>query len=236
MEVKIISGYGENTFQMDDADTMSLLNNAMRFHNKIKAIDGVEDNTGIKAEKEEEIKESITAQEFVKRMQEKPHSRNDSLFGTGWKKEPEKTEEPQDMEHPDGYKGFLYIKCDKCGKEKGFCAKEKIKSYKCECGKETELVNLKPLYTKCKCGNEFMRFGKHCRYLCLCIFHSFVCLCFGFFSGLLHNLEGFFSGGFQRTLILFLKCLRLILLLLCSCKLLIDHSLSYVHHFDDRSE
>lgn len=86
MEVKIISGYGENTFQMDDADTMSLLNNAMRFHNKIKAIDGVEDNTGIKAEKEEEIKESITAQEFVKRMQEKPHSRNDSLFGTGWKK------------------------------------------------------------------------------------------------------------------------------------------------------
>lgn len=107
MEVKIISGYGENTFQMDDADTMSLLNNAMRFHNKIKAIDGVEDNTGIKAEKEEEIKESITAQEFVKRMQEKPHSRNDSLFGTGWKKEPEKTEEPQDMEHPDGYKGFL---------------------------------------------------------------------------------------------------------------------------------
>lgn len=155
MEVKIISGYGENTFQMDDADTMSFLNNAMRFHNKIKAIDGVEDNTGIKAEKEEEIKESITAQEFVKRMQEKPHSRNDSLFGTGWKKEPEKTEEPQDMEHPDGYKGFLYIKCDKCGKEKGFCAKEKIKSYKCECGKETELVNLKPLYTKCKCGNEF---------------------------------------------------------------------------------
>lgn len=97
MEVKIISGYGENTFQMDDADTMSLLNNAMRFHNKIKAIDGVEDNTGIKAEKEEEIKESITAQEFVKRMQEKPHSRNDSLFGTGWKKEPEKTEEPQDI-------------------------------------------------------------------------------------------------------------------------------------------
>ena len=33
--------------------------------------------------------------------------------------------------------------------------KKKIKSYKCECGKETELVNLKPLYTKCKCGNEF---------------------------------------------------------------------------------
>ena len=137
MEVKIISGYGENTFQMDDADTMSLLNNAMRFHNKIKAIGGVKDNTDTKAEKEEEINESITAQEFVKKMQEKPHSRNDSLFGTGWKKEPEKTEEPQDMEHPDGYKGFLYIKCDKCGKEKGFCAKEKIKSYKCECRKET---------------------------------------------------------------------------------------------------
>lgn len=97
MEVKIISGYGENTFQMDDADTMSLLNNAMRFHNKIKAIGGFKDNTDTKAEKEEEINESITAQEFVKKMQEKPHSRNDSLFGTGWKKEPEKTEEPQEV-------------------------------------------------------------------------------------------------------------------------------------------
>lgn len=62
MEVKIISGYGENTFQMDDADTMSLLNNGMRFHNKIKAIGGVKDNTDTKAEKEEEINESITAQ------------------------------------------------------------------------------------------------------------------------------------------------------------------------------
>ena len=120
MEVKIISGYGENTFQMDDADTMSLLNNAMRFHNKIKAIGGVKDNTDTKAEKEEEINESITAQEFVKKMQEKPHSRNDSLFGTGWKKEPEKTEEPQDMEHPDGYKGFLYIKCDSGYLKKSF--------------------------------------------------------------------------------------------------------------------
>ena len=40
MEVKIISGYGENTFQMDDADTMSLLNNAMRFHNRIKRLVG----------------------------------------------------------------------------------------------------------------------------------------------------------------------------------------------------
>ena len=91
----------------------------------------------------------------MKKMQEKPHSRNDSLFGTGWKKEPEKKETPQDVEHPDGYKGFLYIKCDKCGREKGFCSKEKIKSYKCDCGNEMELVNLKPLYTKCKCGNEF---------------------------------------------------------------------------------
>lgn len=39
MEVKIISGYGENTFQMEEADAMSLLNNAMRFHNKIKTVE-----------------------------------------------------------------------------------------------------------------------------------------------------------------------------------------------------
>lgn len=46
MEVKIISGYGENTFQMDDADAMSVLNNAMRFHNKIKTIGGIKNNSG----------------------------------------------------------------------------------------------------------------------------------------------------------------------------------------------
>lgn len=155
MEVKIISGYGENTFQMEEADAMSLLNNAMRFHNKIKTVGGIKNNSDAKTGKEEKTEESITAHEFVKKMQEKPHSRNDSLFGTGWKKEPEKKETPQDVEHHDGYKGFLYIKCDKCGREKGFCSKEKIKSYKCDCGNEMELVNLKPLYTKCKCGNEF---------------------------------------------------------------------------------
>lgn len=85
MEVKIISGYGENIFQMDDADAMSVLNNAMRFHNKIKTIGGIKNNSDAKAGKEEKTEESMTAHEFVKKMQEKPHSRNDSLFGTGWK-------------------------------------------------------------------------------------------------------------------------------------------------------
>ena len=67
MEVKIISGYGENTFQMDDADAMSVLNNAMRFHNKIKTIGGIKNNSDAKAGKEEKTEESITAHEFVKK-------------------------------------------------------------------------------------------------------------------------------------------------------------------------
>ena len=54
-----------------------------------------------------------------------------------------------------GYKGFLYVKCESCGKTKGFCVKTPIKKHRCECGHETMLENMKPLYVKCKCGESF---------------------------------------------------------------------------------
>lgn len=53
----------------------------------------------------------------------------------------------------DGYKGFLYIKCQHCGEIKSFCSKKIIKSYRCsECGTETPLKNLSHLWLNCECG------------------------------------------------------------------------------------
>lgn len=53
------------------------------------------------------------------------------------------------------YKGFLLIKCKHCGKVKGFCTKSTIRQHICECGKETELHDLKPMFMDCKCSHKY---------------------------------------------------------------------------------
>lgn len=62
---------------------------------------------------------------------------------------------PDLPEGPQLYKGFLLVKCEKCGKLRGFCAKAPTSYSKCECGHRTELRDLKPAYLKCKCGSVF---------------------------------------------------------------------------------
>lgn len=56
---------------------------------------------------------------------------------------------------PEAYKGFLIAKCEHCGKIKGFCAKQPITQFLCECGKKTELHDLKMVHLKCKCGSQY---------------------------------------------------------------------------------
>lgn len=54
-----------------------------------------------------------------------------------------------------GYSGFLYIKCEHCGNAHAFCPKHKITSYKCsDCGAETVLKDMTPMYTHCECGKK----------------------------------------------------------------------------------
>lgn len=58
--------------------------------------------------------------------------------------------------YPGPYKGFLMIKCEKCGKVKGFCAKRDLYEFRCECGSETQIENLIPMYMNCpNCGGRF---------------------------------------------------------------------------------
>ena len=54
------------------------------------------------------------------------------------------------------YRGFLMVKCEVCGKIKGFCAKRETYSYRCDsCGGITLLEKLRPMHMKCKCGKEY---------------------------------------------------------------------------------
>ena len=54
---------------------------------------------------------------------------------------------------PRTYKGFLYIKCAKCGHIHAFCAKVPMDVYRCgECGGRTPLDNMVPLRITCECG------------------------------------------------------------------------------------
>jgi hypothetical protein len=82
------------------------------------------------------------------RIEIKPHRRVDSLFG-------DFGEQRQEEREPEEYRGFLLIKCKHCGKLKGFCAKNNITEYTCDCGEKTELHDLKPAFLKCKCGGDY---------------------------------------------------------------------------------
>lgn len=56
-----------------------------------------------------------------------------------------------------GYKGFMYIRCPKCGEMRGFNAKKESRSFICEeCGIVTPFEEpLKRLYLSCECGRRF---------------------------------------------------------------------------------
>ena len=52
-----------------------------------------------------------------------------------------------------GYTGFLHIRCEHCGKSKTFCTKHQLSYYGCkECGKKTDLKDLKGAFINCECG------------------------------------------------------------------------------------
>lgn len=56
----------------------------------------------------------------------------------------------------EGYKGFLYLKCLKCGVERGLNIKTPITEFTCrECGSAFAVEDLVPLYVNCECGSSF---------------------------------------------------------------------------------
>lgn len=57
---------------------------------------------------------------------------------------------------PGEHAGFLYIECAHCGHIHAFCAKQPIRTYRCEeCGERTPLIDMYPLRVTCECGARF---------------------------------------------------------------------------------
>lgn len=57
--------------------------------------------------------------------------------------------------NPQGYKGFLLIRCERCGKVRAFHTKNLITESFCKhCGKRIKLENLKKLWMNCECGER----------------------------------------------------------------------------------
>ncbi len=86
----------------------------------------------------------------------KAPTRVERMFGA---KETWNIPDRQPVEAPEGepkqYKGFLLIRCGKCGKLHGFCAKAPIAQYQCrDCGGFTPLHDLTSLQLHCKCGGR----------------------------------------------------------------------------------
>ena len=62
-------------------------------------------------------------------------------------------------QEPRGYTGFLHIRCEHCGKTKTFCTKHQLSYYGCkECGKKTDLKDLKLAFINCECGGRIRYF------------------------------------------------------------------------------
>ncbi len=67
---------------------------------------------------------------------------------------PELTVKTSQEPNESGYKGFMLIQCEHCGKIKGYCIKEKQNQYFCtDCKEITKFKdNMKRLYLNCGCG------------------------------------------------------------------------------------
>ena len=89
--------------------------------------------------------------------EKKPVSRAERMFGPkeDWPR-PDRPQQPG-QEYPDGYKGFILVRCPKCGEVRGFCAKDYITETTCRsCGATIPLRGLIPAHVNCgKCGNHF---------------------------------------------------------------------------------
>ena len=81
-----------------------------------------------------------------------PVSRTERMFG---KRETWNTQEENPDKGQGPYRGFMIIRCESCGAVKAYCARRDTYSYKCPCGHETPLENLRPMYMHCKCGSDF---------------------------------------------------------------------------------
>lgn len=94
-----------------------------------------------------------TERRAVPHREDRRGSRVERMFGA---RDTWKSADPDADQGP--YRGFLIVQCEECGAIKAFCAKHETYGYKCgECGHETPLEKLRPMFMHCKCGKSASR-------------------------------------------------------------------------------
>lgn len=193
MQIDIKTPYGNNVFDLSVNEVSSLIQQAYELaEDKTKQknvepikeppediLEVVADAWGVVADKErEKVEKQKSAGKTADTAFEKPikKSRTENLFGDNWRDEVKEMHMEDEQKiydrHAEGYTGFLYIKCPKCGNVKGFCAKKTTKIHICkECGEKTELEDLKPMYVHCECGKDSKYYTNmnEERFKCKCI-------------------------------------------------------------------
>lgn len=151
MKLSITTPFGEMNFEMPQEKASDIIQRAMQY-----AAEQPAKQPEVDAQKTPpSIPQAATESPKPIKGGNKPHRRVDSLFGDFKAPTTKLGEEQVENEEPQEYRGFLLIKCNHCGKIKGFCAKNPISQFTCECGGKTELHDLKPAFLKCKCGSQY---------------------------------------------------------------------------------
>lgn len=136
---------------LDSADTILLLDGWTQ-SSGAQIEEGLADYTG---------KPSMDLRHFKERYfpepPPKPVSRVERLFGAKEEWPKGGTQAEPNREYPEGYKGFLLIRCPECGEIRGFCSKTYVTDTTCRnCGASIPLDGLIPAHVNCgKCGNHF---------------------------------------------------------------------------------
>ena len=158
MQVTIVTPFGEMKFTMAPDKMAALMQQAVQYASAPEPEQGTQE------------KPHPPTTEAIPQMQEppktpetmgRPHSRVERMFGDykvagGAATKTAGMGDPTDLTaEPEEYKGFIMLKCDRCGKIRGFCAKYPITSSRCDCGHSIELRGLRPAHLKCKCGSKF---------------------------------------------------------------------------------
>lgn len=91
----------------------------------------------------------MTEEPIITSQKVEPRSRVERMFGdrVTWNTQ---ADEKKHTTYPEGYKGFLFLQCEACGKESRFFYKYPATTWVCECGHVIQLNDVRPAFAKCK--------------------------------------------------------------------------------------
>lgn len=154
MKVKIESPIGANTYEMSEENAVQLMLTAYRFADPDIPI----------------AVDAHGAQFFKNHVNDIEHgSRNERLFGKRETWGGEKAEETEGApaeetpEYEPGWKGFMILRCSRCGGVHPFFSRERITEHRCRCGWTEKFDDLIPAHVRCdKCG-KYLKYRTNIR-------------------------------------------------------------------------